>query len=377
MINTDGEIDIIGGGPIGLLTGILLLKKGYDITIYEEDREIGAHPHCTGIVSLHTLSLYPVDKKKIVANTLYGVRLRISQSFLEEYIASTPKAIVIDRVTLEKELARKFLDLGGVIEFGRRIDTKEIERLRRRDKYIINAGGARELIMGGYREVLPGLQWDIEISEDTDWDEDITEIYIDKALNREYFNWFTPLGNRFFRLGTASSKDLESKIKRLIEIYTGRRGSKLSKRSGLIIYGGPRKQFFNGNIIYVGDSAGMAKITTGGGLNYGAIGADILSTSIYEGDIKCYRERWLGTFKTELTIQRLLREAFTKLDDNQISQIFSILSRKEVMSQLLQFGEMDHHATSLYKIMVDKDILKIMLKMNILPGLIKRLFTKV
>ena len=45
------KVLIIGAGPIGCYCGYLLAKKGFDVEIYEEHKEIGKPIGCTGIVT--------------------------------------------------------------------------------------------------------------------------------------------------------------------------------------------------------------------------------------------------------------------------------------------------------------------------------------
>lgn len=354
-------LPIIGAGPIGLLIGNLLLDKGIETIIYEEDNVVGEPQHCTGIVSMSTLDLYPVSKKKIISKKLYGVKIVISEFIHGEFRSSVPKAVVLNRKMLEEELSYRFVDKGGKLILGNRINSKI---MRKRSEWLINAGGVKELIKAGYREVLPALQLDIEVENSSK--RDLALIYVDKSLNPLYFSWVTPINeDDVLRIGTASIGNTEVKIKGLIEKIIRREGKKinvLGKLGGHIITGGPRKKFINENIIFVGDSAGMTKISTGGGLNYGAIGAHILSEIIDRKGYSEYRSLWMKRFKREIVLQQILRELFLKVEDRKLAEIYSILSKKEVLNQLFLIGEMDYHATDLYKILLDKDLIMIFLK---------------
>ena len=371
------EIVIIGGGPVGLLTGIKLLENGFDVKIYEEDKQVGYPQHCTGIISFKTLELYPIEGHDLIINKLRGVRLRISDKFLEEYVASTPKAIVIDRILLEKKLYWKYIDKGGEIYLGKRMNPKRLaDAIEKTNGVVVNAGGGKELIKSGYRDILTGFQMDVE-SVDKWIKDDVTEVYVDKRLNSEYFCWITPLTNNYLRIGTASSE----RVRDIVHQIGGTLGIPIDRVvkefGGIVIAGGPRKKFKDKNMVYVGDSAGMNKITTGGGLNYGGNGAMILTDMLYDGELTNYRRRWIEKFKRELQIQGILRELFLSMEENEIVEAMSILSKTEVFNALLSTGDMDYHASDLHKLLFEKDLMKIVLGRGRFRWIIKKLFTKI
>lgn len=365
---------ILGGGPIGLLTGNLFLDKGIETIIYEEDTKIGRPQHCTGLVSFSTLDLYPVTKKEIITNKLYGVKIRIGNLLEEEFYSTTAKAVVVNRELLEVKLAERYQDKGGKIILGRKITEKS---LREKGGIVINAGGTKELLKSGYSGTLPALQFDIYTRNM--FNKQVTIVDVDKTLNPVYFSWATPVDtNGTIRIGTAADSNLEDKLRKLIKkVFLEEEVKIIKKLGGRIIANGPRKEFINDSVLYVGDSAGMTKISTGGGLNYGGIGAHILVEIINEGRYDEYRDLWVSRFKREIQLQRLIREVFLKLDNKKLVEIYNLLSKREVLKQLFLMGDMDYHATGLYKILLEKDFIKTLLKEGVASKFIKYLFTKV
>lgn len=363
------RVMIVGGGPIGLLTGILLLKDGYDVYLFEEDWVIGYPQHCTGIVSGETLDLYPISMNRLIVNKYYGVYVKVGGGDAEIYRSTIPRAYVIDRVLFEKKLAKKFIENGGKLILNRRVNAGNILS-EYKYNFIIDAGGAKSLIKKGYKDVLPAIQMDIK-SEREIFDKELAGIFVDKNINSEYFIWVSPRSDRVYRVGSASSENLRDKLTSFIkrEKLFGRISGRLG---GLIITGGPIKNFVSGNVLSVGDSAGMVKITTGGGLYYGAVGAHILVKSLMEKEISSYRKRWISKFGAELTFQKVIREFLLNANNDDLRSVFSTLDRKEVFNLLASVGDMDFHASSLFKIIMEKDMIRYLLNVKILRGLFTR-----
>jgi flavin-dependent dehydrogenase len=352
------RIKVVGGGPIGLLTGILLMEKGYDVELYEEHKDIGEPQHCSGIVSHETLKLYPIDFDDLIVRKLYGIKLKVGEFYENEFIASVSKAVVLNRKHVEEKLYTKFLDMGGKVYLNRKIDTRKLGG----NSLIINAGGVNELLKSGYKDVLPAMQYDY-FAECEYIDMYTVGIYVDKEINPDYFNWIIPVRDNTYKIGTASKNNLTYVLNRLEKTFEVRDRTSVKKYYGHIITGGPRKTFYDRNMIYIGDSAGMVKISTGGGLNYGACGSHILVQCLYEkNNLKKYRKEWMRKFGLELRAQKFARNLFLTVDDKKLAEIINILSKKEIFNLLLVEGNMDFHSTDLIKMLYDRDLIKFLIK---------------
>ncbi len=62
-------ISIIGAGPSGNYLAYLLSKKGEEVNVYEEHKDIGQPVQCTGIISHELKNILPV-KKEFLVNTV-------------------------------------------------------------------------------------------------------------------------------------------------------------------------------------------------------------------------------------------------------------------------------------------------------------------
>jgi len=364
-------INIIGGGPAGLFTAYNLLKRGIDAKVYEKDLELGFPLHCTGIVSNKTIKLFE-ESKEITINKLYGVKVIVGDRIYKA-LSSTPKAFMIDRVRFENNLGHKILDLGGEIILGKKYDYKTY---RNNLPPAINASGVASYIIFNIGRTLPALQIDLKVGNEKggiEIEEGIAYLWIDKNINPDYFFWILNTG-KYIRIGTASKKFLRKRIYEVIE-KNFKNYTVLDRYFGLIILDGPMKKFYNKtlNMIYIGDSAGQVKPTTGGGLYYIGIASKILAKLLSENQYE-YSNYFYKELGKEIMYQKLLRKIFEESSNDDIIDILDILSKKEIFEILLNYGDMDYHANTLINIL-DYDVIKLVFGRKFLWKIIRSYLT--
>ena len=97
-------------------------------------------------------------------------------------------------------------------------------------------------------------------------------------------------------------------------------------------------------MIVVGDAAGQVKPTTGGGIYYGLLCADIavdvLDRAIAGNDCSAralseYERRWKKLLARELRIDRWARRAFERLSDRRMERLFRMVQEGKATESLL------------------------------------------
>jgi digeranylgeranylglycerophospholipid reductase len=97
----------------------------------------------------------------------------------------------------------------------------------------------------------------------------------------------------------------------------------------------------------VGDAAGQVKPTTGGGIYFGHLGAqiaaDVLDQALKNDDLSAeqlsrYQERWKARMGKELSRGYRTRWLYNKLNDHQIDAILAALDASGMAQALLNSG---------------------------------------
>lgn len=354
------KVAIVGGGIIGLYTGLNLIRSGFEVELFEEDPTIGEPQHCTGLVSDRTaLKLCRLLGHDIIQNIVDTLYILSPPSFKVKLKAKR-KVFIINRKRVEEKLADLFKNNGGVIYTDSPvlcIRGKELTyRLnsvcyKKTYDYIINAGGVKTAIrrVGSLNNFLPAYQLDIKLASKCD---NIIEVIIDKRLNPFFFIWKVPVNKKcdLVRVGTASFHNPKKLLYKIIKSIHYEQV--VNQYSGHIVLTGPIKPFYEDGIIYIGDAAGQTKLTTGGGIAYGLSATDYLCEALLNDDINIYEKKWTVKWSHEILLQKIFRRMFLVLNQKWISFLLKYLDQIGILNSLVTEGEIDTHMTSLLKVSI-------------------------
>ncbi len=103
--------------------------------------------------------------------------------------------------------------------------------------------------------------------------------------------------------------------------------------------------------VLVGDAAGMAKPTSGGGIYTGLVSARLAAQTIIEVQeqgqpnakaMALYQQRLNTTIGKELKRGGRLRKAFLRLSDDKLDELIRLLADPEVVRLIEQHGDIDY-----------------------------------
>ncbi len=364
------DVVIVGGGPAGCFTGKKLVEKGFDVTILEEDSEIGHPMCCAGIVGsegLKNVGLNPADWS---ANELWeGIVYSPSEDSVR-FSRDKLEAHVIRRSEFDRDLGEAASRAGAEI----RLNSSCVGVSRDEDKIslkvdnsngsdridcrlVVGADGTNSKVARSFGLIddfspLAGVQAEVV----GDVEGQAANVFFGNEWSEHFFGWVVPAGE-VFRVGLCDRgrnvrKNLLDFIRNNPALPEGAKDRVVRFTTDVIPKGGSRT-IFGDRVVLVGDAAGHVKPLTGGGIYMGLSCADIASEVIVNGlesepskEVlseygQLVEEKFGKEFELGNRVMRILRN----MDDEDLSLFFSLLEETKVKDLILDEFEFDQHSS--------------------------------
>ncbi len=150
-------------------------------------------------------------------------------------------------------------------------------------------------------------------------------------------------------------------------------------------YGGipikPLAKSYSNRLIVVGTAAGQVKPTTGGGIYYGLLCADIAATNLHQAlesnnlsarNLASYEKDWKRKLGQELRTGYWARKFYERLSDTQVDRIFDIIRLNDITEALLKEDDLsfDWHSRAVSRLLRHQALSKTIkiMKPHFLPG---------
>ena len=369
ILKSDWDVITIGGSVSGLLAAKGIAEAGFTVQLLEEDLEIGIPERCDGLVSmkcLETIGIAPTNR--VIQNIIKRAILYSPSGLTIELDASRQRVLVLNRSQFDRELAKIASRSGVDIKVGNRV-TNKIEkdgkvRVESKSdiqtaKWVVNAAGC--LSLPDKNKILQAAKFEVI----GNWfDRDRVEIYFNQMKSPGYFIWVIPISSDSAKIGVAGNGVNQFKI--LDEFIASKEGTVVKKTAAQIVVGGPIDNFLSGRIVSVGDAAGQAKPTTGGGIYSGGVGGMLagkyLGESLSSGDpfrVKEYERAWRNLFGREFGLLFQVRRILERLDNDNIDKIFTAVSSSDILAKISSESDFDYHSIALLKTLGLKNIIQI------------------
>ncbi|MDD2731742.1 MAG: NAD(P)-binding protein [Candidatus Pacebacteria bacterium] len=281
-----GKIAIVGAGTIGLYLAIKLSQKGYDIVVFEKKKKIG-NKVCSGLFSERILNFFP-ESKKLIQNRIKSAVLNFPKKSVEVFFSK--EFLVMSHYELDKLAASIARKAGVKIILGKDVNSIPLGFDR-----IIGCDGANSFV----RRYLGFNGMNFRLGVQGFVKKRSFNKYVEVWPCNNGFIWKIPR-RKEIEYGIISKPDLSLKIfKSFLDsnnISVSRVKSKIIPQ-GFVI---PK----NKSITLCGDSAGLTKPWSGGGVIWGLKAADILIDSY--PDFKKYRKRAKRFFKLKIKKSKMI-----------------------------------------------------------------------
>jgi digeranylgeranylglycerophospholipid reductase len=380
----DHDAIIIGAGPAGLFAATEIAKRGFDVRVLEEHERVGEPDHCAGLLSTSGLNRLGVNlPDEVIQNTVSGAIIYSPSGHTIKVERGKREARVIDRRRFDAWLATRATDQGvevttntkvseigreGVLDYRVKVRGKINTELTS-NVYII-AEGSRCQLSGSIglpivekSSKYPAFQYEVS---GVDIDDGLVEMFYGRNVAPGFFAWIIPLGEKRARVGLAARNKSKIRLDALIhhhKIVSKRmEGAKIERSlGGIVLVGLPIARMTNRNVIAVGDTAGIVKATTGGGVILGGLTAKLagkiiaeaLSSSAIARGIQQYEKQWKSMISNELRTMYLAQLALSSLSDKGLDSIIKDAANLGLLDAVKSEGDMDLQGSVIKKLLTN------------------------
>ena len=213
--------------------------------------------------------------------------------------------------------------------------------------------------LGKITDFVAGVQAEVEA---TGVDE--VEIYFGHEVAPGFFAWLVPTVPNRALVGLMARRNPRLYLKKLMLSLLAQ--GKIASAEVEPIYSGiPLKaapRTYGDKIVAVGNAAGQVKPTSGGGIYYGLLCADIAANTLHSAlengglsakSLANYEREWRKKLGRELKIGYWARKFSERLSDKQIDRIFEIVKASGIDEALLKAKDLsfDWHGRAILRLM--------------------------
>ncbi|HEY50937.1 MAG TPA: NAD(P)/FAD-dependent oxidoreductase [Dehalococcoidia bacterium] len=368
------DVIVVGGGPAGSRTAYMLARLGWGVTVLEKEGAVGNKSCCTGIIGQECVRSFDIDES-VILRKVKGARLFSPTGKMLYITRDEDQASILDRVAFDMAMARRAQNAGAQYIFDSavhdiRITKEGVElycerrggRLIARTVVIASGCGTRlteKLGFGKAADFVAGAQADVVTKG-----QDEVEVYFGQEVAPGFFGWLVPTTAGNARVGLLSRHAPDKYLKGLLDSLVS--GDKIVADGWKPSHGSiplrPLRKTFGERILVVGDAAGQVKPTTGGGIYYGMLCADIaageLNRALHRDDLSArslsqYDRQWRRKLGRELMVGYGARKLFERLSDQQIDRLFDIIEKNRIDVSLLKAKDVsfDWHSQAIMNLL--------------------------
>ncbi len=384
------DVIVVGGGPVGSHVAFKLAGMGYDVLLLEQKERLGERVCCAGIIGQECFSSFAINSNLILRKAssakVYSPSGRLIRLWREEN-----QACIIDRAALDLSMASRAKAAGA--EYGLNSPVKDIQVMddrviiktaRNGNEFnpearvaVIASGFGSKLIgrlgLGKPGDFVVGAQVKVEAR-----DIDEVEVYLGREVAPGFFAWLVPTSTPQALVGLLSRSNPRKYLRKLLSFLKasgkiGYNDEELGCR-GITIK--PLKRTYGRRLIVAGDAAGQVKPTTGGGIYFGLLSAEIAAHNLHRAlekndlsarSLSGYQQEWKKKLGKELSICYWARRFYENLSDRQVDRIFDIIKDNGIDEALLKADDLsfDWHGRAILKVVRQRVLTRALATMKI------------
>ncbi|MFC2025168.1 geranylgeranyl reductase family protein [Chloroflexota bacterium] len=354
------DVAIIGAGPVGSQVAYRLAEIGYGVVVVERKERLGEPVCCTGIISQECVNSFAIDES-VVFRRVNSAKIFSPSAKLLSLWRREPQACIVDRAAFNVALANRAQSKGVDYVLNSRVENIEVNKDRVRIEaaskegglnlfearaVVIAAGFSAKLVeklgLGKVGDFVMGAQAEVET---TGVDE--VEVYLGQEIAPGFFAWLVPTAPHKALVGLLSRRSPGLYLKRFMSSLLAQ--GKIASAEVEISYGGiplkPLARTYSERLVVVGNTAGQVKPTTGGGIYYGLLCADMAANTLQQAlksdtlsarNLANYEKKWKKRLGLELKVGYWAQKFYERLSDNQVDKILGIIKSNGIDKALLK-----------------------------------------
>ena len=358
------DVAVIGGGPAGSQAAYKLASMGYGVVVVEQKERLGEPVCCTGIIGQECVSSFAIDES-VIFRWVNSAQVFSPSGKRLSLWRPEPQACIVDRAAFNAALARRAQGKGVEYVLNSPVMGIEVKDDRVRIKADYPGGGsnlfeARAVViatgfgskvveglgLGKVGDFVMGAQAEVEA---TGVDE--VEVYLGRDIAPGFFAWLVPTSPQRALAGLLSRRSPGLYLRKLLSSLSAQ--GKIASAEAELSYGWiplkPLARTYGDRLMVVGSAAGQVKPTSGGGIYYGLLCADMAANNLHRAlksdalsakNLANYEKEWKRKLGRELRTGYWARKFYEILSDRQVDRIFDIIKSNGVDEALLQADDL-------------------------------------
>ena len=391
------DVAVIGGGPIGGYVAGEIATSGFEVAIFEQNKQIGEPLKCAGLVTSRVFDFLDISKNLVVQNKIKGAHIHSPSGHKLTIGGDRVHALVIDRPIFDREIIKSSIGKGAEIFLENKVVSAqihegqiELKTSQNNDvkcKLLIGADGPYSktrdrFAMSQPTEILRGIGAEIA---DTELDPDFVEIFVGENIAPGFFAWIIPTNEHGTEARTGlciGPESTKSPSHYFSNLFKNKYSSsylenvKITKKIGGSIPLGVLKKTHTSNVMLVGDAAAQVKPTSGGGIYAGLLCGSYCSSVAIEAlqknnfapqFLKKYHKLWSTDIGRELYLGMKFRKLFKSLTDRQMDKYIEKFQKQKITEIISKHGDIDYPSKLVKPLLKQTPSL-----IRLLPSIIKK-----
>jgi len=374
------DVVVVGAGPAGNQVAYRLALLGYRVVVLERNHLPGKKVCCTGIIGEECAASFAIDDSVVLRHVNSATLFSPSGNSMQ-LRRREPQACILDRSAFDVMMAARAQEAGAEYVLDCQVGNVTIND----DGVRAEAGGknfeakaavlacgfgsglSERLGLGRAGDFVTGAQAEVATVGI-----DEVKVYFGSEIAPGFFAWLVPTTPARGRVGLLSRRNPGMYLSKLIVALQAQ--EKVAPGEVELSYGAiplkPLAKTYAERLLVVGDAAGQVKPTTGGGIYYGLLCADIAANTLHQafqhGDFSAkrmegYQRNWGKLLKRELKIGYWARRLFERLSNAQIDRLIDIIRSSGIDEEMLQAKELsfDWHGKAILRLLGFKTVSRI------------------